>query len=105
MAHPARSSDSRAQWTKTSSKINQKWSIQHAWSAIVLNGPENRLVPVEVKAKNGTAKSLRTLIESDTYPDIDWGIKLCGGNVGREGSVLTLPYFTAFLLRRYLAGK
>ena len=35
----------------------------------------------------------------------NWGIKLCGGNVGREGSVLTLPYFTAFLLRRYLAGK
>ena len=65
----------------------------------------DRLVPVEVKAKNGTAKSLRTLIESDAYPDIDWGIKLCGGNVGREGSVLTLPYFTAFLLRRYLAGK
>ena len=58
------------------------------------------LAPVEVKAKNGTAESLRTLIESDAYPDIDWGIKLCGGNVGREGSVLTLPYFKAFLLRR-----
>ena len=65
----------------------------------------DRLVPVEVKAKNGTAKSLRTLIESDAYPDIGWGVKLCGGNVGREGSVLTLPYFTAFLLCRYLAGK
>ena len=65
----------------------------------------NCLAPVEVKPKNGTAESLRALIESDAYPDIDWGIKLCGGNVGREGSVLTLPYFTAFLLRRYLAGK
>ena len=62
MAHPTRSSDRRAQWTKTSSKINQKWSIQHAWSAIVLNGPENRLAPVEVKAKNGTARSLRALV-------------------------------------------
>lgn len=65
----------------------------------------DRLVPVEVKATNGRSKSLRTLIDSDAYPDIDWGIKLCGGNAGFENSVLTLPYFTAFLLRRYLKGK
>ena len=58
-----------------------------------------------MKAKNGTAKSLRTLIESDAYPDIDRGIKLCDGNVGREGPVLTLPYLTAFLLRSHLTGK
>lgn len=31
MVHPARSSNSRAQWPKSSSKISQKWSIQHAW--------------------------------------------------------------------------
>lgn len=65
----------------------------------------DRLVPVEVKATNGRSKSLRTLIDSDAYPDIDWGIKLCGGNAGFENSVLTLPYFTAFLLRRYLKGR
>lgn len=65
----------------------------------------DRLVPVEVKATNGRSKSLRTLIGSDAYPDIDWGIKLCGGNAGFENSVLTLPYFTAFLLHRYLKGK
>ncbi len=65
----------------------------------------DRLVPVEVKATNGRSKSLRTLIDSDAYPDIGWGIKLCGGNAGFENSVLTLPYFTAFLLRRYLKGK
>ena len=28
----------------------------------MLNGPENRLAPVEVKAKNGTARSLRALV-------------------------------------------
>lgn len=72
---------------------------------LVIVHTADRLVPVEMKATNGTAKFLRTLIESDAYPDIDWGIKPSGGNVGREGSVLTLPYFTAFLLRRYLAGK
>ena len=62
-------------------------------------------MPVEVKAKNRAAKSPRILIESGAYPGIDREIKPCGGNAGREGSVLTLPYFTAFLLRRYLAGK
>ena len=31
MVHPARSSNRRAQQTKTRSKINPKWSIQHAW--------------------------------------------------------------------------
>ena len=31
MVHPARSSNRRAQRTKTGSKISPKWSIQHAW--------------------------------------------------------------------------
>ena len=62
-------------------------------------------MPFEVKAKNRAAKSPRILIESGTYPDIDRGIKPCGGNAGREGPVLMLPYFTAFLLRGHLAGK
>ena len=61
-----------------------------------------RLVPVEVKATNGRSKSLRTLIDSATYPDISFGIKLCAGNVGCEGHVLTAPYFAAFLLRRLM---
>lgn len=63
------------------------------------------LVPIEVKATTGRSKSLRTLISSDAYPDISWGIKLHGGNVGRSNGILTLPYFVAFLLRRYLAGR
>ncbi len=63
----------------------------------------NRLVPVEVKARGGCAQSLKTLIKSDHYEDIGWGIKLHGGNVGWENRVLTLPCFTAFLLRRFLS--
>lgn len=60
------------------------------------------LVPVEVKVKNGTAKSLRVLISSDRYPDIKWGIKFTGGNIGYDSNVYTFPYFCAFLLRRWL---
>jgi hypothetical protein len=62
------------------------------------------LVPVEVKATNGNAKSLRTLIASDAYPDVAFGVKLCAGNVGLSDKVLTLPYFTACLMRRVVGA-
>lgn len=61
-----------------------------------------QLVPIEVKATNGTSKSLRTLIDSERYPDITWGIKFTGGNIGYENNILTLPYFCSFLLKRLL---
>ena len=61
------------------------------------------LVPVEVKARSGCAQSMRTLIRSEHYGDISWGVKFHGGNVGFENGVLTLPYYTSFLLRRLLS--
>ena len=61
------------------------------------------LVPLEVKATNGRAKSLSTLIKSESYPDITTGIKLVHGNIGFENNIHTFPYFCAFLLKRYLA--
>ena len=62
----------------------------------------NTLIPIEVKAKNGTAKSMRTLISNDKYSDIHTGIKLTGGNIGYDNKVYTFPYFCTFLLKRYL---
>ncbi len=49
------------------------------------------LVPVEVKAVNGRSKSLRMLIDSDKYEDIQYGIKLCAGNIGVENKIFTFP--------------
>lgn len=60
------------------------------------------LLPVEVKAVSGTAKSLRTLIKSSRYPDIRCGIKLSAGNIGESEGIYTFPYFCAFLMKRYL---
>ncbi|MDD3368889.1 MAG: ATP-binding protein [Lachnospiraceae bacterium] len=60
------------------------------------------LVPVEVKSTNGKSKSLRTLIDSDKYTEIKFGIKLIGGNIGNENSIITFPYYCSFLLKRYL---
>ncbi len=47
---------------------------------------------------------LRTLIASDSYPDIHFGLKLTSGNVGFENSIFTMPYFAAFLLKRLLGA-
>lgn len=63
------------------------------------------LVPVEVKATNGTAKSLRTLIQSQSYPDIQWGVKFVSGNIGVNNGIHTFPYFCAFLLKEYLKTR
>lgn len=60
------------------------------------------LIPVEVKATNGRSKSLRTLINSERYPDIKYGIKFTGGNIGYSDDIYTFPYFCAFLLKKYL---
>lgn len=61
------------------------------------------LVPVEVKAKDAATVSLNNLIKSDSYPDIKYGIKLCHKNIGFNGKFYTFPYFTAFLLKKWLA--
>jgi len=62
----------------------------------------NSLVPIEVKANTGRSKSLRTLIDSNRYPDIEWGIKFSAGNIGFSDNIYTFPYFCTFLLKRYL---
>ena len=63
------------------------------------------LVPVEVKATNSRSKSLSTLIKSEKYADISYGIKFAGGNIGFANNIYTFPYFCAFLLKRYMKIK
>ena len=66
---------------------------------------KNSLVPVKVKAENGKAKSLRTLITSDKYADIKFGVKLFNGNIGYSDNVYSFPYFRAFLIKEFLQTK
>ena len=66
---------------------------------------KHSLLPLEVKAAGGTSKSLRTLIASDKYPDIKYGLKAIAGNIGFHDNIFTFPYFCVFLLKRYLAQK
>ena len=60
------------------------------------------LIPVEVKANDGSTISLRNLIEKDKYADIKYGIKLGNKNIGFNGEFYTFPYFLTFLLKRFL---
>lgn len=64
---------------------------------------KDALIPLEVKARSGKAKSMRTLIESDKYADIHFGFKLSYNNIGYSDEIYTFPYFCAFLLKRYMA--
>ena len=66
---------------------------------------KTRLIPVEVKAANNKSKSLSTLIESEKYSEISYGIKLCNRNIGFENNIYTFPHFCTFLLKRYLKDK
>ena len=66
---------------------------------------KDSLVPVEVKAIDGSTPSLNHLIESDKYQDIQYGIKLSSQNIGFNGKFYTFPYFLTFLLKRFLKEK
>lgn len=62
----------------------------------------NDLIPIEVKAKDGRSKSLRVLISSNKYDDISYGFKLSFNNIGYSENIYTFPYFTTFLLKRFM---
>lgn len=66
---------------------------------------KDSLIPVEVKAIDGSTVSLNNLINSDKYSDIKYGIKLGYKNIGFNGKFYTFPYFLTFLLKRYLMEK
>ena len=55
-------------------------------------------VLVEVKASTGNVKSTKTVLNHPEKYHVMQAIKLGNYNVGREGSVLTLPHYMAFLL-------
>ena len=65
---------------------------------------KNSLVPIEVKATDGSTISLNNMINSK-YKDIKYGIKLCNKNIGFNGKFYTFPYFLTFLLKKYLSEK
>lgn len=66
---------------------------------------KSSLIPVEVKATDGSTISLNNLIESSKYNEIKYGIKFGYKNIGFNGKFYTFPYFLAVFLKRYLKEK
>ena len=66
---------------------------------------KDSLIPIEVKANDGSSISLNKLIDNSKLKDIKYGIKLGYKNIGYNGKFYTFPYFLAFLLKRYLKEK
>jgi len=54
-----------------------------------------KIVPVEVKAKNGATASMDKLLAMDEVP---FGYKLIAGNIGISGKKITLPTYMAMFL-------
>lgn len=58
-------------------------------------------VLVECKARTGNAKSTSTVLKHPEKYHVNHAIKLGDYNVGRDGALLTLPFYMAFLLTDY----
>ena len=63
---------------------------------------KDHLIPIDVKASDGKLKSVKSMIADKDLGDISYGIKLAEKNIGFKDNVYTFPYFTAFLLKRFL---
>lgn len=59
---------------------------------------KGKCCPLECKATNGNAKSLKTVLKHPEHYHVDSALKVGDYNVGREGPLLTLPLYMTFLL-------
>ena len=65
---------------------------------------KDECVALEVKAKSGKAKSLKTVLKNKDIYHINNAIKLGRYNVGRKGEVLTIPLYMGFLIKDRLTN-
>lgn len=63
---------------------------------------KDNIVPIEIKANKGSARSLNAVIEDKKIDEIKYGIKFSNNNIGVANNVLTLPFFTLFMLRKVI---
>jgi len=61
---------------------------------------KGKCTPIECKAKNGNAKSLKTVLNHPEKYHVEQALKFGDYNIGRDGVVLTLPFYLAFMLDR-----
>ena len=87
-------------------KSEQKLYYFHKDSGLELDflvRHKSECVVLEVKAKSGKTKSLRTVLKNKNVYHINNAIKLGNYNVGREEEVLTIPLYMGFLIKDSMA--
>lgn len=90
------------------SKSGQKLYYFHKDSGLEIDflvRYKGECVLIEVKAKTGKAKSMSTILKNKGVYHVNNGIKLGQYNVGREGSILTLPLYMGFLIKDKLPAS
>lgn len=65
---------------------------------------KDNIVPIEIKANKRSARSLNTVIDDKKIDEIKYGIKFSNNNIGVANNVLTLPFFTLFMLKRVITN-
>ena len=60
-------------------------------------------IVLEIKAKSGKSKSLKTVLKNRNVYHVNNAIKLGKYNVGRNEEVLTIPLYMGFLIKDHLA--
>lgn len=60
-------------------------------------------VVIEVKAKSGKTKSLKTVLKNKNIYHVNYAIKLGKYNIGREEEMLTIPLYMGFLIQDTLS--
>lgn len=79
--------------------------ILHRWKKTPNHKPidfvmryKGECIPVECKARTGNAKSMQTLLKHPEKYHVYHALKLGDYNIGRNGPLLTIPFYMAFLL-------
>ena len=57
----------------------------------------DELTLIEVKARNGNAKSLKEILKNEKY-DVNKGYKLIDGNISIHDKIVTIPLYMAYLI-------
>ncbi len=59
----------------------------------------NELTLIEVKANNGSTKSLKDILSKKGKYNVNKAIKLVNGNIGYQEGIFTVPHYLAFLIK------
>lgn len=60
---------------------------------------QNEILPLEVKARDGNAKSLKFIMMNPDKYHVKNCIKLSSKNIGCSNNIINIPYYLTFMLR------